>query len=447
MKIALIIPEFLSGSSFLQPPLCFLYTSALLRNNNYQVTIIDLRVLHININVLVSNLADYDLIVVTTTPYDQVQNYFLDYRLSNAFLTINSIKKKFPKIPLVVCGSHSTVHPALLFEDVNADALLQGEIPNVILNIANCIKEKEPLANVPNLVFKNGKEIEFSKRDNTLWHTSLSDDLFPDYDNVDMTKYYGVKYYDNVPVRQPNRGVIMASKGCPYQCNFCHNFFGTRVCQRSADSVIEEIVLLKEKHNVKEVFFLDSTFTLNKKWVTEFCQKISQNNLKLDFTIQTRIDLLDSEILECLSEANIKNIWFGIESFDQHILDLSNKQYSANIIVPTIYELKEKSFIPNIFFMLGMPGETIDTLNNTIKNIHELKIPYTRSIMICTPRYGTKLYEKAKKQYPNIDNHWFYLNAVKGLIDNSMSVELLSNAKDLLKTRDFIFKNELIKLK
>ena len=91
--------------------------------------------------------------------------------------------------------------------------------------------------------------------------------------------------------------------------------------------------------------------------------------------------------------------------------------------------------------MLGMPGETVDTLNQTLRQIYDYKTPYTRSIMICTPRYGTEYYDLALKQYPNLGEHWFNLNAVKGLVANEMTPTLLLKAKNILKNRDFIYQN------
>lgn len=442
MKITLVVPDFLSGTSFLQQPIDFLYCAHLLEKHGYDVSVIDCRVGHISIPHTVNAVKESDLIIVTTTPGDQVQNYFLDYRYSYAIRTINYIKDSLPDIPLVVCGAHATVRSDLVLKEAKCDILVVGEIFKTALLIADALKAKDDFSSIPNIIYKDKKEWIKNRIDSDIFHPVIPDDLFPSYEKVNMGAYFGDCYKNNIPLRKRNRVVLQGGRGCPFSCTFCHNFFGKKIKRRSPDAVVEEMEICQKKYNMSDIFFLDEVFTLDKDWVLSLCENIHKKNLKYEMTAQTRVDCLDPYILKEMSKAGFKNLWIGVESANDHILKLSKKGTQIENINKSIDLIRSANIEPYAFFMLGMPGENIDSLNHTLKQIYEYKVPYTRSIMICTPRYGTEYYDLALKQYPNLGDHWFNLNAVKGLVANEMTPHLLQKAKSILKSRDFIYQSE-----
>ena len=439
MQIALVVPDFLSGTSFLQQPLDFLYSAKLLENKGYSVKVTDCRINHLSFKHLTDKLQGSDLIVVTTTPCDQVQNYFLDYRYSYAVQTINHIKAHFTNIPVVVCGAHSSIRPDLVLKEANCDILIKGEIYTTLLLLADAVKRKDSLSSVPNIIYKTKDGVKETEVDANLYHPTIPDDVFPAYEKVNMSAYFGDYYENNVPLRKRHRVVMQGGRGCPFSCTFCHNFYGKHIKRRSVEAVIHEMEICKQTYDTKDIFFLDEVFTLDRKWVLELCNEMQRRSLSFDISAQTRIDCLDSEMLQQMSKAGFKNLWIGVESANDHILELSHKGTQIDDINHSIDMIGAAKIDPYAFFMLGMPGENIDTLNETLRQIYNYKVPYTRSIMICTPRYGTPYYQLALKQYPNLGEHWFNLNAVKGLIANEMTPSLLQKAKAILKSRDFIY--------
>lgn len=442
MKIALVIPDFLSGTSFLQQPIDFLYCARDLENHRYDVSVIDCRVKHTSVVNTVQSLKNFDLIFVTTTPGDQVQNYFLDYRYSYAIYTINKIKENLPHIPLIVCGAHASVRPDLVLKEAHCDILLKGETFHSAVLIANAFREKTELLNIPNIIYKKDGELITTKIDLDIFHPTIPDDLFPAYDKINMKAYFGDHYENNIPVRKRNRVVLQGGRGCPFSCTFCHNFFGKNIKRRDVSAVIHEMDVCQKVYGMSDIFFLDEVFTLNKTWVMSLCEEILRKNLKYDITAQTRVDCLDKEMLALMSRAGFTNLWIGVESANDHILTINNKGTQIEDINKSIDMIRGAKIEPYAFFMLGMPGETIATLNQTLKQIYDYKTPYTRSIMICTPRYGTEYYNLALKQYPNLEEHWFNLNAVKGLVANEMTPHILQKAKNILKNRDFIYQSK-----
>ena len=441
MNVSLVVPDFLSGTSFLQQPLDFLYCASILERCGHHVCIIDCRTSHYSKEQIIHVLQKSDLIVLTTTPCDQVQNYFVDYRYGYAIRLCNNIKKTLPHIPLAICGAHGSVRPDLVEKEADADIIICGEVMSTVQQLVQHMQEGMNLTHVPNLELRIENEWAKTPTDMALWHPVLDDDILPAFHKVPMISYFGVEYVDNVPLRRQNRAVLQGGRGCPFSCSFCHNFYGRNVRRRSVDIVVKEMELCQRQYGVKEIFFLDELFTMDKSWILSFGEEIQRRKLSLSLTIQTRTDCLDDEILASLYLAGVKDIWLGIESGDDRILKISNKEETIAELVPTIDKIRYYGMRPNAFFMLGMPGETVESINKTLKTIYDEKIPYTRSIMICTPRYGTPYYKLAVKQYPYVEEHWYNLNAVKGLVANDMTPSILQKAKDILKDRNFLYKS------
>lgn len=446
MKISLVVPDFLSGTSFLQQPLDLLYASTMLTKNGFETEIIDCRVNHLSLSNLVLKLNNTDLAIITTTPCDQVQNYFLDYRYSYAINTINYVKNQLPKLPVAVCGAHVSVRPDLVLKEVYCDFYIKGEIILTCVKLALAVANKAGIDDVPNMIRRVGDMIVDNYYDADYYHPFLPDDVLPDYAKVPMQLYFGVKYINNIPIRRQKRAVIQSGRGCPFNCTFCHNYYGKQIRRRSAEVVALELSICQNVYGIEEIFVLDEVFTLDKKWLIQLENEMDRRGINLELTIQTRVDCIDEEILAVLCKMGVKNIWLGVESANDKILSASKKGIEIAMINNAIEKIRKTNIIPNAFFMLGMPGETVDTLNSTIEEIYKSKIPYTRSVMICTPRYNTPLYDMARQQYPFVEDHWFNLNAVRGLVNNDMTPAILQRAKSIFKNREFLYLDKAPKI-
>lgn len=132
MIISLVVPDFLSGTSFLQQPLDLLYCASMLERNKHVVRVIDCRTNHYSKDRIVNLLKDSDLIVMTTTPCDQVQNYYVDYRYGYAVYLCNYIKKCLPHILLAVAGAHGSIRPDLIKKEFSADIIVKGEMMSTV---------------------------------------------------------------------------------------------------------------------------------------------------------------------------------------------------------------------------------------------------------------------------------------------------------------------------
>lgn len=435
MKVCLLVPDFLSGTSFLQQPLDYLYTGTVLLKKGYEVTVLDCRVHHLSIRSMLNAIRQQDVIVVTTTPIDQVQNYFIDYRYAYTIKTVDDIRSCYPEKTIIVYGAHVSANYDLVVNELNADFFIKGEIFETLPSLLDVICSTKNYLSVPNVIYRKDQDLVHSKTDMFSYHPVIPDDILPSYDLVDMSQYFGEYYVNNIPLKKQNRVVVFGGRGCPFVCSFCHNYFGAKIHYRNPKVIATELEICKNKYNVNGAFFLDEVFTLNKEWVRSLREEINNRHILLELTIQTRVDCIDKGVLHDLVLMGVKNIWLGIESMDDEVLTKLNKGITTEKIKKCIAAIKLANIQPHVFFMLGVVGENKQTILNLMNNVAELKIPYTRSVMICTPRFGTPYYELAKKQYPDIMN-WFDLNSKKGLVSNEMTPSLLLKAKRIFKSRE-----------
>src|SRR6185436_19673946 len=111
--------------------------------------------------------------------------------------------------------------------------------------------------------------------------------------------------------------------GCPFKCNWCAKpIYGNRYNSRSPEKVVDELVMLKKKFNFDHIWFCDDIFGLTPGWVNRFAELVVEKDLKLQYKIQSRADLLLQEnYVNDLARSGCETAWMGAESGSQKILD------------------------------------------------------------------------------------------------------------------------------
>lgn len=428
-KVVAIVPDFLSAVSFLQPPIDFLIPRAISKKENIDFNIIDNRLYHYSFEELNKTVELADCIVFSTSPYDHIQNYFLDIRLKLTFELIKKIKCKNEKKTVIVCGAHGSVRPDIVYKETGADLILRGEYDYCLIDIIKRIINNEEFDN--RFIYKKEDYLlnkSFSSFEHNIDLYEKHRDVLPSYDNVDFNDYFGNRHTNNHMVTYSNHATILASRGCYNNCSFCFNFWGNNVRFREPQSVVDEMEMLQKKHSVSEIFFIDATFTQNRKWVIDICLEIIKRELKIFWSAETRCDRLDPELLRIMAKANCKSIWLGVESYCDCILKENRKFSSNRIAIDAINMCKKENITPKQFILIGLPGETTDSLNSTICYLKDIKACYTNSVMVATPRFGTLYYDLAKKQYPYLGCDFYSLTGVKGIVENHMTPQQLREA-------------------
>lgn len=219
---------------------------------------------------------------------------------------------------------------------------------------------------------------------------SIDDIPIPNYDLVDLDRFCGIAPVGIMPAM-----AIMGSRGCPYNCSFCNTpiFWGKKIRYRNPQLVVDEVDLLHKQYGSNEIFFQDDTFNINHQWAYELFEEIIKRGLNRDmlFKIACRVNekLITKEFLDLAYKAGVWNIFFGIESGSQEMLERMNKGITIAEIKRAVRLTHEAGIKTQCSFIVGMPGETLATLRETDKLIQEIKPTRSGWVVFC-PFPGTE---------------------------------------------------------
>lgn len=344
--------------------------------------------------------------------------------VADTYRTVNFCKKISPKTKVVVGGVHATILPVQTMKEcLKIDFLVIGEGERVLEQLLKYLKSGRPaLKNIKGLAFRNNTNKiivnprkAFIKNINTL--------PLPAYHLLDMSKYTPHPTQYKVLPSFP----VIAQRGCPFNCAFCsaHIVHGRVVRYKSVDNLIKEIKLLIDKYGAKGIHFQDSTFTINKKYIADFCKEIIKRNLKFKWDINTRVDCLDEKLVSLMKKAGLWMINFGLESGNQSSLDLLNKGITLSQIRRTIKMVRRYGIVTFSTWILGIPGEDEKMVKETIRFAKEiatelvlffLPVPYPGTDLIDICRKDGGLIEDAKwEDYSSVDfSNPVYVNPLLG---------------------------------
>ena len=431
MKIALIVPNLMCSTTFLQPPVEFYILAQKLRKE-HNVLVLDLRTDNLDYLSAIKRVPqDIDLCIVTTSPYDMVQMYHSDYRLKYALEFVNELKRRRFSSEIAVCGVHATLMPDWVLQNCSADFLMLWEIDVVAELAVGAIKNKNGLESVPNLVLRKNNKIIKTRFDKKIAHPELKE-TSPAWDLVDFTKYFGYKLEAGHYTRLNKWGVIFGSRGCPFKCSFCFNMWGNKVRFRRPESIFEEYLEL-EKEKLNCIFFLDANFTLNRSWALKICKLLSEQNKRIPWICQTRCDLIDEELLEEMKKAGCVSIQFGVESLNKTVLKRLNKQTNPKVIRNAVRMTRNKGITPSVFLMTGTPFDSEESHQETIEFLKKQEIPFIP--IIYTPRFGSPLGDKVCSQ--NKADDWVKMLNLRGTLSKQRKLTSIIKQHAVLRGQSF----------
>jgi radical SAM superfamily enzyme YgiQ (UPF0313 family) len=188
--------------------------------------------------------------------------------------------------------------------------------------------------------------------------------------------------------------VVFTSRGCPYRCAFCssRNVFGKSVRCRSAKNVVDEIEFLVNNYGIDGFYILDDTFTVIKKHVINICNELKRRKLDLIWGCETRVNLINTNILRIMKDSGCVQIDFGVESGSQKILNILQKDITIRQIKRAFNLCHKLGIRTYANFMINNPQETFEDIEKTRKLAKTIKPTYS-DVWITTPFPGTKLEE------------------------------------------------------
>ncbi len=232
---------------------------------------------------------------------------------------------------------------------------------------------------------------------------------WPARDHLPMLRYNDDFAYLPIPNLQ-----MITSRGCPYQCSFCvwiKARYGDRhVRFRDPDDVVDEILYCTSKWPFKAVYFDDDTFNISREYVLKLCEAMRRKGMKTPWAAMCRADLFDRETLTACRESGLIAVKYGIESAEQSIIDGVGKNLDLRKAEEVIRMTREMSIKVHLTMIVGLPGETEQSLRKTwcfVKRIHADYLQFS----LATPYPGTDLYEQAGREGWIEAKDWHEYNA------------------------------------
>jgi len=226
---------------------------------------------------------------------------------------------------------------------------------------------------------------------------------------------------------------IVTSRGCPNRCTFCgHSSFGHTLRQRSPENIAAEIEILYHRHHVREIAFVDDTFTIGPRRILDLFNILNDRGIRFPWTCMSRINTVNPEIIRFMKQQGCWHISFGIESGSADILRLIRKNISIPEAEQVIGCCRREGIRTKGFFILGHPGETLDTIEQTISTA--LTLPLDDVVVtINTPLPGTEQYQSAHEYGELAKGDWSQFNMWNPVfVPRGLTAELL-----LKKHREF----------
>jgi anaerobic magnesium-protoporphyrin IX monomethyl ester cyclase len=191
---------------------------------------------------------------------------------------------------------------------------------------------------------------------------------------------------------------LVASRGCPYRCNWCAKpISGDKFHVRPPDAVAEEIRELKEVYGAEHLWFGDDIFALSHRWAQQFAYEMEKRRCALPFKIQSRADLMTVETVNALKRAGCAEVWMGVESGSQKVLDAMDKGLRVDEVVAARERLEKAGIRACYFLQFGYPGESWREIQQTVSLVR-LTRPDNIGVSVSYPLPNTRFYEKVRTE-------------------------------------------------
>jgi radical SAM superfamily enzyme YgiQ (UPF0313 family) len=302
--------------------------------------------------------------------------------------------KEFSQARLVSFGSVPTFNPEkVLGPDHPFEVGLTAECESTVLDVLDAFDNGTPFGDLLGVSYWDGEKNEMARTKERPLRRDLDEMPLIDYDLLDMDAYYMYSY--PMPVfKKVKWGQMLASRGCPYPCTHCsfdhRQTFGRPFRTLSPSRVVDNMEHLINNYGVNAISIEDDCFSFKRKFAVSVAEEIIARGLKVKWVAQTRVDLVDPELLTLLKKAGCVGLSYGIESGNDRILKVLKKCFTKQHVVDGIKMTQDHGFMMRLLFMIGMPSETEEEILETIEVAKDAK-SITIQVHLCTPYPGTSL--------------------------------------------------------
>lgn len=413
MRVALINPRFrLPIDTRTTAHLGLAYLAAVSERRGDEVRVFDADVEEQSIADFVQEFRPHLVGITANTP-----------QVKQAWRTARMIKEVHD-CPIVLGGPHVSVLPEESCEKPYVDIVVRGEGEDAWIDISNRLEaylKEQPAYSTeafmhPELgIFEDCAGLTYKTSDGQL-HNNPDRPPIADLDSLPWPAYHFFKMgrYTNLqPATDHVDGSrsfsIMTSRGCPYRCTFCsQSIMPIKWRSRSPENVLAEWRHLVEELGAEEIGVLDDSANIRVKRLEEIATLLIENKLNhvpWIFVNGIRANLASKEMLGLLKKAGLKRTAFGVETGNAEMLRSVDKKVDLDTIRQAFKNAKEVNLETIGFFIIGLPGDTRKTMQDTINFAIELD-PVIANFSMMTPYPGTKVYEIVKRQGRMLINDW-----------------------------------------
>lgn len=262
-----------------------------------------------------------------------------------------------------VIGNHATSLPHEVLEASKLDSVIRREPEDTTCDLARVLEKKGDLKQVLGITYKTAEGSIVHNPDRPL------------RENLDELPFAARHLLENqrytLPVINEPYTLIITGRGCPHSCIYCtaYQYYGKKLRLRSAANVVDEMEECLEKHGLRNFTFWSDTFNQNRRHVMEICAEINRRGLssKIRWTANSRVDCVDPEVLKAMKESGCLGVSYGVESGSDEVLRRAKKGATVEQARQAIAWTKQAGIEVLCHFIFGLPGETRETIEETIQ--------------------------------------------------------------------------------
>lgn len=393
MRVCLINPpwDLKRGSIWTQvkssmPALGILYIAAYLEREKIDVDIVDFQ----------ANLMSWEQIEqkIKTGEYDYYGITSTTPIVYNGYRIADIIKRCHPRSVVVMGGVHPSAMPEEALARPSVDYVVRGEGEEAFLSLVKGVAPEQ----ISGISYKTQTGVAHFGPAGFMKDLDLLP--FPAYHKIDFSLYRpAVGAYKRLPAIN-----MATTRGCPGKCTFC-NSASVKLRRRSAAHIYAEIEMLSKKYGMREICFYDDTFTVYPENIRELCDRLIGGGIDVTWSCFARTDCVNLEMLRGMKRAGCHQVMYGIEAYNEQILKNIKKTISHEKNRAAIQMTRKAGITARCTFMLGNPGETVATIDETIAYAIDLN-PDIALFNITIPYPGTEMYEWAKANNYLISHDW-----------------------------------------
>ncbi|CAA0102361.1 Anaerobic magnesium-protoporphyrin IX monomethyl ester cyclase [BD1-7 clade bacterium] len=407
------------------PPLATLYAASQLRGYGNSVSLFDAS--------LSSGMDEFrqtfnalspDILVIYEDDFNFLTKMCLAH-VRDATLEMIHITKKAHTI-VIVHSSDASDQPDVYLEN-GADYVIAGEADETLAELVDALSEPQADALPDGVIYREKEQIiHCAKRSPQRNIDKLKP---PAWDLVDFENYR-----QSWTSRHGYFSVnLVSTRGCPYRCNWCAKpIWGQQYATHSPNYVADQIAYLHQHAEPDHIWFADDIFGLKKLWVKQFAAAMDERKIKIPFTIQSRADLIDDDVASNLAIAGCEEVWMGMESGSQTILDRMDKDIQIADARMATAALRQNKIKVGFFIQLGYPGEDIPEIEQTRDLILDI-LPDSIGVSVSYPLPGTSFYDKVKRQMSE-KTHWQESNDLDAVFNSTFRADFYRKIRHHLHT-------------